>query len=196
MNVRKYVMIMGLVWGVAGNVFSQNDLTAANQLRLKTNRQSMYVLGGWAVTNIAAGAALRAGSEGNIRYFHEMNAFWNVVNLGLAAGSLIGTAKSDPAGYDQWQTFREQQKIEKTLLFNSGLDLAYMATGLYLTEKSQTTQNNPERLRGYGQSLILQGGFLLVFDLSTYLIHQSHGKKVYRKMISASPGQVGMLMRF
>jgi hypothetical protein len=35
---------------------------------------------------------------------------------------------------------------------------------------AESTNKNPAMFRGYGQSLPLQGGFLLVFDLVMYAI--------------------------
>ena len=51
-------------------------------------------------------------------------------------------------------------------LFNAGLDVGYMATGAYLWERG--IRKDSRGLKGYGQSLILQGGFLFTFDLIMY----------------------------
>jgi hypothetical protein len=171
-------------------VFSQNiskkSLEEINTKRLKINKQSMYVLGGWAVTNIAVGAYMRGRSTGSNRYFHEGNAGWNIVNLAIAGGSLWATSKADPASYDLWQTIAEQQKIEKFLLFNAGLDLGYMATGLYLSERSRRFNGRQaDRLKGYGQALLLQGGFLLAFDLTTFIIHNSSASPELQNLLSS-----------
>lgn len=192
---RSLIILVFLIFAIChGN--SQTDLQTLNQLRLNTNRQSMFVLGGWAVANIGVGAVLRSQTNGATRYFHEGNVGWNLVNLGLAAGSLIGTRNARAGDFDEYDTFREQQKIERLLLFNSGLDLAYMASGAYLIERSKTANDHPERLKGYGQALMLQGGFLFLFDLTTYLLHRSHSLQYYQVRLSASHGQVGLNLRF
>ena len=76
------------------------------------------------------------------------------------------------------ETVTEQHKIQKVLLFNTGLDLAYMATGVYLIERSKNDLENQDRWKGFGQGLILQGGFLFVFDIIQNQLHQKHGKKL------------------
>ncbi|MEZ4686308.1 MAG: hypothetical protein R3B47_09645 [Bacteroidia bacterium] len=150
------VMAMSLL----SQTYSEAELEAVNSKRLKINQKSMYVLGGWAVTNIAAGLYFRGKTTGVNRYFHEGNAGWNVVNLAIAGGSLWAGAHTDPASYDLWQTIAEQQKIEKILLFNAGLDLGYMATGLYLRERSRRfSGTKADRLNGYGKALLVQGRF-------------------------------------
>ena len=56
--------------------------------------------------------------------------------------------------------------MQKLLLFNAGLDVGYMAFGGYLWEKGRN--DGSQRLVGYGQSLILQGAFLMAFDLTLF----------------------------
>ena len=168
-----------------------------NQLRLKTNQRAMYVLGGWAATNITTGLILRSQATGTERYFHEMNVFWNLVNLGLADGPIISSFREQPLETDLWKTIKAQSQIEKILLFNAGLDLAYMASGAYLIERSKTNPANAgraEQFNGYGQSLILQGGFLFVFDLTAFLIHQRNGNLRLRPLVGGQG--VGMGFRF
>jgi hypothetical protein len=54
---------------------------------------------------------------------------------------------------------------------NAGLDVAYVMTGFFLIEKGKNSANNADRLKGFGYSLILQGGFLFAFDLIMYFTH-------------------------
>jgi hypothetical protein len=61
------------------------------------------------------------------------------------------------------------QNLDKILLFNAGLDVGYMATGAWIWERG--LRKGSERLEGYGKSLLVQGGFLLAFDLVLYLLH-------------------------
>jgi hypothetical protein len=56
--------------------------------------------------------------------------------------------------------------------------MAYMAGGAYLIERSKNTEKNPERLRGFGESIILQGAFLFAFDIGTYLVHRGHNESL------------------
>lgn len=144
-------------------------LTDFNQNRLQKQKVSMMVLGGWAVGNIALGATLASQRSGESRYFHGMNAGWNLVNLGLATAGYIAATKGDPAALSLYESINEQHKVQKIFLFNAGLDVGYMLGGAYLMERSKRTEDRPERLRGFGKSILLQGGFLFVFDLAAYL---------------------------
>ena len=50
--------------------------------------------------------------------------------------------------------------------------------------------------KGYGNSLILQGSFLLAFDAVAYYIHHNHGKKLLAfEKVSLSSTQLGIGLR-
>jgi hypothetical protein len=158
----------------------------------------MLVLGSWAVGNIALGLGLQNRYEGEERYFHLMNAGWNAVNLGLATAGYLSAIKTDPASFNLTQSINEQQKLQKIFLFNAGLDVGYVLGGLYLMERSKTAESNPERLKGFGKSIILQGGFLFAFDLIAYFA-QASGNKDIGPLLSGlhfDGQQIGLVVRF
>jgi len=144
-----------------------------NQKRLHRTEQAMWILGGWAAANIAVGAIGMGRTNGSQKAFHQMNVGWGAVNLGLAASGLWTATHADPATFDLYQTTLEHHKLQKLFLFNAGLDAGYMMAGAWMQEKSKTTAKNPDRLKGFGQSLLLQGAFLMVFDLGAYLHHRN-----------------------
>ena len=138
----------------------------------------MYVLGSWAVSNIAGGLILRANTQGTERYFHEMNAGWNSVNLVLASIGILGKQNS----FENTQSLSDAMvKAEKTFLFNAALDIAYMTAGFWMMDAANYRVNDSERLEGYGQSLLLQGGFLFVFDLIMHHQVLEQRKKLNKK---------------
>ena len=192
-----------LLWligaGLPAAVAQDLSLAELNTQRLELNKVNMYVLGGWAVGNIALSGYLRSQSTGTTRYFHEMNVFWNVVNLGLAGGGLYGSYTADPASFDLYATFAEQQKLEKILLFNMALNFTYLTAGGYLIERAKTATDRPERLRGYGQSLLLQGGFLLLFDVTQFLLHHYRAAphlEQWLRHVELQGSGVGLVLRF
>lgn len=156
----------------------------------------MMVLGGWAVANIASGLAMRSHTTGVDSRFWEMNAIWNGVNLAIAGFGYFTAAKLGSDG-SAFELYQEQMGMDKTLLFNAGLDLGYIAAGAWMMERSKNISKNPDLWKGYGRSIILQGAFLFAFDVAMVLIH----KKVTigeDMMLSfdAGLGQMGMALRF
>lgn len=179
--------------------WSQNSvLTDFNTQRLHRQETAMLVLGAWAVGNIGAGLALRGAQEGSTRYFHDMNAGWGAVNLIIAGFGYWSSRKTDPASFGLAATLREQQKIQKILLFNAGLDIGYILGGAYLIERSKSTNNRPERLEGFGKSIALQGAFLFVFDLATFWVHQKGNAELDLLLdsIQLSPNGIGLQLWF
>lgn len=174
------------------------DLATFNQDRLELERKSMLVLGTWAIGNIAVGSILASQKEGAEQQFHLMNAGWNIINLGLAGLGYYSALKTDPNSLDLFESIKAQQGIQKILLFNAGLDVGYMAGGLYLMERSKNTEKNQDRLKGFGRSILLQGAFLFVFDLSVYFLHASHNEKIRNLLssISLNSQQMGLFLQF
>lgn len=179
--------------------FSQSDLLLEyNQQRRQKQKTGMIVLGSWAIGNIAIGSALMGSRSGEDRYFHQMNVAWNAVNLGIAALGYLSAAKIDPTGLDLYHSMNEQHKLQKILLFNAGLDVGYMAGGLYLIERSKTAENKPERLKGFGRSIILQGAFLFVFDVASHIVHARGNDRIQPLLegLTVGPGQIGLVWKF
>lgn len=160
------------------NTHSQ-ELEEFNASRLKHNQNSMLVLGGWAAANILVSPVLMNNSTGSEHYFHEMNLYWNLVNLGIAIPGYLNAKKGD-ISIGLRQTIEEQYKGEKIYLFNSALDITYVVTGLYLTEQSDNVDNQKlkDRFTGYGNSLVLQGAFLFVFDITHVLLQRKQHKEL------------------
>ncbi|MFN4000179.1 DUF6992 family protein [Algoriphagus sp.] len=163
-----------------------------NQTRLDYNEKGMLILGSWAVGNMVWGGIGASQTTGQTKAFHQMNLYWNSVNLLIAGFGYYQATKETP-GTDFWATVEAQHGIEKVLLFNGALDLAYMAGGLYMKERGLRKDN--DRLIGFGKSVILQGAFLLAFDGVMYGFHQVHGKELPGLVQNISLGTSGVNFR-
>lgn len=160
--------------------------------RIEINETAMLVLGGWAVGNILVGTYGNLKTNGEAKYFHQFNAMWNVVNLGIAAFGYFNAVNADPSSMTNLEIIKDYNSLQNFLLLNAGLDVAYIATGLYLKERSKNS-SSAERLRGYGNSLLLQGGFLLLFDVSLFFIHQNNANiNLYPHLESLLAGGFGI----
>jgi hypothetical protein len=127
----------------------------------------MLALGTWAALNISVSGIAAFQTKGTQKYFHQMNAAWNIINLSIAGfGFADAMNYSSPDNY--YSLFNEMKDRQAFLMLNTGLDVAYVVTGFLLKEKARTVNNHTARLKGYGNSLILQGSFLFLFDLFYY----------------------------
>ena len=163
--------------------------------RLQLERKASLVLGGWGMVNVVSGAIGASQNSGSTKYFHQMNLGWGVINTGLAVlvrGNASRKLKEQPAA---GTIFRDQRKLENILMLNTGLDVAYMAIGWGLKEKAaKPGTTKPERLEGFGNSLLLQGGFLFAFDVVQYMLHRRQGRAMEQWLdgVSIQPAGNGL----
>lgn len=167
-----------------------------NRERIGIQKNGMYVLGSWALTNFAVSGYYMTKTSDRAFYFHQMNVFWNVVNLGIAAFGYFGAVGS-PLDLSLEQTVEEYRSFGRILGINAALDIGYVMAGCFLKNRGKKTATYSERLIGYGNSLILQGSFLFVFDVALAYINQYSLSKMaaaYSLEISAIPW--GLSARF
>jgi hypothetical protein len=176
---------------------SAQSISTFDTERKSKQKTGMLVLSSWAIVNLAVSPFLAKKSLGSQKYFHQMNGYWNIVNLGIAGVGLLSQRDSEEISLLS-KLITEQSKIEKVLLFNAGLDLGYVMTGLYLTERAKNSPNGADRLKGFGQSMMLQGGFLFAFDVALYLVmHQTHLKIInWSDTLQISVSATSLVLRF
>ena len=78
--------------------------------------------------------------------FWSMNLFWIAIDLGIVVWALL-----DP--------IVEVEAFRRVLAINGGLDIAYLVTGLILVTRRDRLAS------GFGAAILVQGAFLLIFDL-------------------------------
>lgn len=166
-----------------------------NQVRIDYNKSGMIILGSWALGNIALGGIMAGRATGETKAFHQMNIYWNTVNLAIAGFGYYSAINELP-GSELWETISAQHSIEKILLVNAALDIGYMAGGLYLLERGRRLKN--DQFKSFGKSVILQGAFLMSFDTIKYVFHHVHGKELPTIMnhFGITPSGFGLLMNF
>ena len=100
------------------------------------------VAGGVAsLRGLAREPGCRRGSTG----FWSMTLFWIAIDLVICVWALL-----DPVN--------EVPDFRRLLLINGGLDVIYLVVGLVMIRRTEPL------VRGFGLAIIVQGGFLLVFD--------------------------------
>ncbi len=153
----------------------------------------MMVLGSWAAFNIATGTYGFYNRGGDRKYFYQMNAAWNLVNLGIAGFGFYSALNADMT-LTGTEALQSLQKFDRILLINAGLDLLYIGTGAWLWNRGH--RKNSDRLLGYGKSVVLQGSFLLLFDLALYFIHHPNTRLVLNISESVAAGPTGFRISF
>jgi hypothetical protein len=202
-SIKKFLFIFLCCWLSGSWVYAQSaapDLADFNAERLRISRVGMAVLGSWAVGNLGLGALRVDHLQGEDKYFHQMNMYWNAVNLALAGFGYYSAATTDGSTHSAFASLKEHYSTEKILLLNTGLDVAYLMGGLYLLERgnNQEAGNKRDQFRGFGRSIIVQGGFLLLFDLALYLVHHHHLTQARHlfEHLTLTGNSAGIILRF
>ncbi len=170
------------------------ELRAFTEGRIRHQRTLGLTLGGYALANIAVGSLAAGRSTGEMKFFHRMNVYWNLVNLGIAGAGLLGSGKRTADGESLADAVRQHENMKQVLLVNAGLDVAYVVGGAYLRERGNNQPDKADQLRGYGKSVMLQGGFLLAFDLVNYALFKRRGDRQERLLLSATPTGLGLVL--
>ncbi len=154
-------------------VLAQEEYRQFYSESLKTTNTGMYVLGGWAITNIATGGYGWSRFDGDKKYFHQMNLFWNTVNLSIAGYALYSNSLLDISALGPDEIMDKHTGTERILLINTALNVSYIGAGFIMKHLAGKSDKNSDLLKGYGNSVILQGSFLFLFDLVLYRILRS-----------------------
>ncbi len=183
--------------------YGQGDTTTLlylNQNRLSTAEIHAFILGGWAVANIAiSGYFTWKLHDGEPEAFHHMNAAWNLVNLGVAWAMLLHVNQADPTSYDLMTSVQKHYYTQKLMMLNMGLDLSYTLAGLWLYERGNKERKYDFMLRGFGKSLILQGTFLFLLDTTFYTLYSSQNpalERILQQLTTINTNGIGVVIPF
>jgi hypothetical protein len=170
------------------------SLDSISKRRNELNKTNMEILAGWAAVNIVQSSISASNAKDVDKAFFQMNTYWNIVNLGIAGFGLYSVKKAMNKKITLKENVLAQNKLEKLLLLNTGLDVGYVFAGLYMNERGQRLGN--EQTQGFGKSITLQGSFLLVFDIVQYCLHRGNGRELQKWMdkvdIGIWPNGVGI----
>lgn len=123
----------------------------------------LRALGAWSLASMAVGGAMwaAAGDRTALRSFGRQNLGWGAIDAAIAGVGVVKRrrgARTDAAA------------LRRILLFNTALDVGYVAFGtLLIAARGRIGDRpwySPEQALGDGAGIIVQGGFLLVLDAS------------------------------
>ncbi|ANH80222.1 hypothetical protein A8C56_03805 [Niabella ginsenosidivorans] len=169
-----------------------------HQQRIETNRKGMWVLTGWGVVYMGSGIIGAISTKNTeVKAFHTMNALWGVVNTGIGVLGLLRAKKEKGLSFSDAGKYKAYKNVKKLYAINGGLDLLYIGTGIFLRVRANHAKN-PARNRGYGNSLIVQGAGLLLFDATLYLSHQKQHRywKKAAPEFAVTENGIGMVYQF
>jgi alpha-beta hydrolase superfamily lysophospholipase len=116
----------------------------------------------WSALSLILGVVLLLRGEAFWSGFGLQAVVWAIIAAGIAAIGMRGLGVKLDRTIDPPQANREAARLRRILWINTGLDVLYIATGAIIT---LTLGQSDPFARGSGWGIVLQGGFLFLFDL-------------------------------
>ena len=184
------------------NCKAQSSLDAINEKRCRHNWNGMIIFSTWTSANIISSTVGLLTTEGSTKHFFEMNLYFNLINTAIAIPGIISAKKNlkNYAGMSFEQSVKETQKVKTTFLVNAVLDFSYITAGFLLREMANNPKHlqNKDRFQGFGNSFIVQGTWLLLFDFIEFGLQTANGKKLnhHWKKLTVSTQGMGIKVRY
>lgn len=197
LNILKVVAFFLLVVDLEAQEVEKIRLLSDKKQQI--NRKGMVILTSWASVNVLSGVGYFVSGDYKEQCFYGMNGAWGIVNLSIALPALLTESKQPDS---MKKLIDNQKKTEKIFLINSALDVVYVAGGITLYHWSNLQKNDQQKLMfsGFGNSIIMQGAALLIFDTSMFLANRKFRKKELNDsrnlQISFAPNQIQINYRF
>lgn len=198
-RIQQVFRVILLISGLHISIFAQHSLQLLNETRNDLQQKGMLTLTVWSGLNLFSGTYGWITTSDESRYFHQMNAGWNIVNLGLGLSGYFKARKENYLDHDLKTSIDYQRRVSNAFLFNSALNGTYITAGFLFKERAKNKHENEMMLRGFGNSLILQGGFLLLFDASSFILHNRNRKKHLNPIfleLSTKSTDIGVVIHF
>lgn len=133
----------------------------------QNQQASLALLSGWSVANLV----LSPYGTSNLfqpftqnDHFHQMNFMFNAVNGVIAGFAHFEVNRRSKLSWTLYDIEQQRRKARNGIKINMALDLSYILSGFILTNISPKNPNDINQFKGYGNSLILQGAYLLIYD--------------------------------
>ena len=115
---------------------------------------------GWSLFSITAGFPLWLDTHRPIKNVGQQFLAWGVIDALIAIfGQRSAERKIAREGQSPELDAQQTRLLKKALWFNTGLDIGYILGGAWLFSQDEETK------QGHGIGVMIQGGFLFLFDL-------------------------------
>ena len=118
----------------------------------------------WGGLSTGLGAVLMTWGSSFLRGVGSQFAGWGIINALIGWFGVRSARKmaAQPDAHTPKTQSEARANLRRVLAVNTGLDVLYIAGGAWL---SKTIDEEDQFWRGAGVGIVIQGGFLFVFDL-------------------------------
>ncbi len=133
-------------------------------------QQRLNILKYWGIGSMAVGGAALLCPVTEVRQANLQSLTWGAVDVALVLlgqrGARKKAARLQRGALSERKLAKEIRSFRRILQFNTGLDVVYLAGGLWLLA---APANKPDQ-RGMGIGILVQAAFLLLYD--SWLAHE------------------------
>jgi hypothetical protein len=126
--------------------------------------QRFLLLLGWGLLSVITGGALQRNAQSFWKQFGLQSLLWGAIDAALALFGIVGADKKGKryilGQLDTTDEQKEARTFYRILLINTGLDVGYVALGIWLMQRFQARADR----RGMGLGILIQGLWLFLFD--------------------------------
>lgn len=152
------------------------------QTQGRLSKDGAIGLTSWGLMNVGFSGYMMTQTTGQEKNFHTMNLIWGGIDLAVGIPTFIRSYKIYKGKIQLKMDSYNPKRYMKIYAVNGWLDLAYIGAG-FIVKSRASHSTDPEMMRGFGNSIILQGGFLFTFDNVMYLLHRKLLKNHIRNQV-------------
>ncbi len=152
------------------------------QTQGRLNKDGAIGLSSWGLMNAGFSGYMMTQTTGQEKNFHAMNLIWGGIDLAVGIPTFIRSYKIYKGKIQLKMDSYNPKRYLKIYSVNGWLDLAYIGAG-FIVKSRASHATDPEMMRGFGNSIILQGSFLFTFDNVMYLLHRKLLKNHIRNQV-------------
>ena len=161
------ILLFSFIINYAQSQSRKADSSLIHNNFFQNQQVSLSLLSGWSVANLAISpyATNNLFSPQTLNdHFHQMNFMFNLVNGAIAGFAHFEVNRRSKLSWTLSDIDQQRKKARKSIKINMGLDLSYVIGGFIINNLSTQDKNNTNQFKGYGNSLILQGAYLFIYD--------------------------------
>lgn len=175
--MRKYLYLLSLL--LLSLTASAQSLSQLNRGQANVLETGMFILGGWAIANILYSSFKLTKATRSRKYLHQMNVYWNIMNLLVASYALYVILSKDSTSFALSESLQLHDSFKKVLYLGLGLSAGFILLGAFLKERARISFKT-EQMQGWGQSIMFQGEFLLLLNLVLVILLENYAEPLFR----------------
>ncbi len=141
-------------------------------------RKHLRIFACWSILNCVGGLIALFILKESAYYFWMMSGIWGVINFVVALAFFYHTLYRKLPQGSSYERLWVQRHVKQMMFLNIGIDTAFVFIGFWLREHSSISDVSfPNMWLSFGWAIVMQGGFLLIQDVTFLYLYRSNFRK-------------------